>query len=233
MELDSHTDTIVCGSNCIIINFTGKECEVVTYTDAYETIKVVSIVQEATAYDNPDTGETTILILNKAIWMGETMDHTLVKPNQLRAYGMIVKDNPFAEAPIFIATEDHDFMLTLSSKGTILGLTTRTTKDKELHMCPHVTCSLAHEWYPQNVSFSKSSHTMEEEISSNIGAGMMEVGYLELIDTDSDNDSVDQIYDIGTMKSQIIGSVKVASIPSRNVSDTKATVQDVPHANTL
>ena len=65
--------------------------------------------------------------------MGETMDHTLVNPNQLRIYGMTVQDNPFAEAPIFIETEDHDFMLPFSSKGTILGVTTRTPIYKELH----------------------------------------------------------------------------------------------------
>ena len=86
------------------------------------------MVQVATAYENPETGDTTILILNKAIWIGETMDYTLVNPNQLRAYGIKVQYNPFAEAPIFIAMEDHDFMLLLSSKGTIFGVTTRTPK---------------------------------------------------------------------------------------------------------
>ena len=48
------------------------------------------MVQVATAYENPETGDTTILILNKAIWIGETMDYTGVNPNQLRAYGMTV-----------------------------------------------------------------------------------------------------------------------------------------------
>jgi hypothetical protein len=67
LELDSHADTIVCGSNCTIIHFTGKECDVSPYTDTYEAIKSVPIVQAATAYDNPETGETTILILNEAI----------------------------------------------------------------------------------------------------------------------------------------------------------------------
>ena len=37
-----------------------------------------------------------------------------------------------------------------------------------------------------------------------------------------------QIYDIGAMTSRIIGSVKVALIPSSTVSERKATVQDVP-----
>ena len=104
MGLDTDTDMIVCGSNCIIVHFTGKECDVAPYTNAYKTIKAVPIVQAATSYDNPETGDTIILILNEAIWMGETMYHTLVSPNKLFAYGMTLQDNPFAEAPIFVAT---------------------------------------------------------------------------------------------------------------------------------
>ena len=96
MDLDSHADTIVCGSNCIFIHFMGKECDVAPYTAAYNRIKVVPIVQAAIAYSYPETGETTILILNKAIWIGETMDNTLVNPNQFRAYGMTVQDNSFS-----------------------------------------------------------------------------------------------------------------------------------------
>ena len=30
------------------------------------------------------------------------MDHTLAKPNQLRAYGMTFQDKPFAEAQFYI-----------------------------------------------------------------------------------------------------------------------------------
>ena len=132
MDLYSHADTIVCGINCIAMHFMVKECNVAPYNDTCKTIKEVPIVQAAKPYDNPEIGETTILILNEAIWMVETMDHTLAKLNQLRAYGMTVQDNPFSEAPIFIVMEDHDFMLPLSSKGTILGVTTRTPTYKEL-----------------------------------------------------------------------------------------------------
>ena len=65
MDLNSHADTIVCGSICIVMHFTDKECDVAPYTDTYETIKAVSIVQAATAYENTETGETIILILNE------------------------------------------------------------------------------------------------------------------------------------------------------------------------
>ena len=146
---------------------------------------------------------------------------------------MTVQDKPLAEVPIFISTEEHDFMLPLSSKGNILGFATRTPTDKELQICPHVTCSLAHEWDPHNVCFPKSSRTVEEEISRKIGVFMMEGGSPNLTKTDSDRDSVYQIYDIGAMTGRMIDSVKVALIPPRNVSETKATVQDVPQAKTF
>ena len=127
LELDSHADTIFCYSNFIIINFTGKEWNAVAYTVAYKKIKAVPIVQAVMAYDNPDTGETNILILNEATWMGTTMDHTLVNSNKWCAYSMTVQYNPFSEAPSFIATYDHGFMIPLSSKETIPGFNTKKT----------------------------------------------------------------------------------------------------------
>ena len=145
IDLDSYADTIFCGSKCIVINFVGKEGDVAPYTNAYETIKAVSMVQSDTAYENPETGENTILILNKAICIGETMDHTLVNPNQLYAYGITFEDKTFSKAPIFIATEDHGYVLLFSSKETIPGVTTRTPTYKELHKFPHVTFLLLHE----------------------------------------------------------------------------------------
>ena len=90
MKLDFHAGMIFCGSICIVMHFTGKECDVAPYTDEYNTIKVVPLVHAATTYNNPETGDTLILILDKAIWMVKTMDHTLVNPNQLRAYGITV-----------------------------------------------------------------------------------------------------------------------------------------------
>jgi hypothetical protein len=60
--------------------FTGKVCDASPYTDEFKAIKSVPIVQASTAYENPETRETTILILNEAIWMGEQMELTLVNP---------------------------------------------------------------------------------------------------------------------------------------------------------
>ena len=62
---------------------------------------------------------------------------------------------------------------------------------------------------------------------------MMEGGSPDLTDTDTYSNLVEQIYDIGAMTSQIIGSVKVVLIPSRNASESESTVHDVPQAKTF
>ena len=59
---------------------------------------------------------------------------------------------------------------------------------------------------------------------------MTEGGPTDITNTDSDRYSMYQIYDISAITNRIIGSIKVDLIPSRNVSETKATVQDVPQA---
>ena len=92
---------------------------------------------------------------------------------------------------------------------------------------------LVHQWDPQNVRFSKNSHTVDGDISRNIGAFMAEGGSPDLTNIDSDRISVDQIYDIGFITSRMIGSFKVASIPSRDVSETKLMVQDVSQDKTF
>ena len=49
MELDSHADTIVASSNCVVLNYTCKVCDVSPYRDDYEPINDVPVVCAATA----------------------------------------------------------------------------------------------------------------------------------------------------------------------------------------
>ena len=49
-ELDSHANTIVAGSNCVILQYTGKGCNVKPYRDDYESVSNIPIVNAATAW---------------------------------------------------------------------------------------------------------------------------------------------------------------------------------------
>jgi hypothetical protein len=111
-----------------------------------------------------------IQALNAAIWMGDKMDHILVNPDQLWACGLTVKDDPFSDAPIFIAMEGHEFVLPLLSKGTLLGASTRMPPCTESQLCQHVTLLSEHKWDPQSVCFPEASRAVEEEVSRSVGA---------------------------------------------------------------
>ena len=84
------------------MNYTGKECDVYPYTDEYKAIKIVLIVQAAIEYYNSETVDTTIMILNKAIWTGKKMEHTPLNPNHILSSGINAQYKSFSNEMIFI-----------------------------------------------------------------------------------------------------------------------------------
>jgi hypothetical protein len=161
MELDSHADTVVLGNNCLVLNYTNRECDVAPYTDTYQAISNVPIVTGATAYTSPTTGDTFILVFHEALWMGPHLDHSLINPNQLRNYGLTVQDNPFSSTETHIATEDNAFILPLFTMGTTLYFDSHTPTDHELHTCQHIHFTSSTPWDPHHIQFPPPSHRVE------------------------------------------------------------------------
>ena len=62
-------------------------------------MKDVPIVTAGMAYDDPESGETFILILSQALYLGEQMKNTLLCPNLLCTNDVIVDDIPKHLAP--------------------------------------------------------------------------------------------------------------------------------------
>ena len=86
------------------------------------------------------------------------MQHTLLNPNQLRSFGMLVKDDLFAsDEPNHIESENGDAALPLHTEGTIIYLDTWTPIDKDLLQFPHITMTSPHPWNPSEVQFPKTS----------------------------------------------------------------------------
>lgn len=160
--MDSHADTIVAGHNCVILAYTGRVCDVSPYRDDYESVKDIPIMQAATAWQSQHTGQTYILVFNEALWMGDSMDHSLVNPNQLRHYGTEVQDNPMSNYPLSIQTEDKEFCMELMMEGTIIYANTHSPSEEELHSCPMIHLSSSHPWDPEKVKFPECRMTLEE-----------------------------------------------------------------------
>ena len=147
VEMDSHADTCVLGKNFIILHASGRVCDVFPFTQTYEGIEGVQIVTGATAWTCPETGETYILVVPEGLWMPDNMPHSLVNPNQLRAYGSTVQDNPFA-GPLLLSDPEEEVRIPMSMDGTNIVFSTRTPSQHELDHCRHVQLCSDHEWNP-------------------------------------------------------------------------------------
>ena len=90
----------------MVLQFTGQECDVLPYDESAPAAKNVPIAHVATAWQSPVTGETYILVLNEVIWMGNTLPHTLINPNQLRHHCVRVQDDSTSFRPLSIIFEE-------------------------------------------------------------------------------------------------------------------------------
>ena len=204
-KLDSHADTTVAGSNCTVLHFTGKECDVSPYCDDYDAITNVPIVTAATAWQSPSTGQTYILVFNEALWMGDTMDTSLVNPNQLRHFGVHVQDNPSSTSPLFIMTEDLEFSMNLSMAGTIVYTDTHTPSSHELATCPHVQLTSPMPWDPINVTFPRPTLSLDEVVDEKRRVSTINSTLNEYKSQGNDNeDPQDQfIFDLNSFQRRI------------------------------
>jgi hypothetical protein len=93
-ELNSHADTVMGGLNCVPISNPDKYVTVHSFSDERKPFEKVPIGLIVMAWDNPEMGEMIILVFNKALYFGDHLKCTLLCPNQMRAYGVVVSDTP-------------------------------------------------------------------------------------------------------------------------------------------
>ena len=165
-ELDFHADTCALGCNFAPLYFTGCACDVIPYNaGAYEPERDIPIVCGATAFTCQQSGETFILIINEGLYFGDKLEHSLLKPNQLRFSGVVVNDNPFDKAALLlISTTEID--IPLQNSGTNIFLETTTPTQRELGTCTHIHLTCDTEWNPQTVNLS---HVQSVEAEDTIG----------------------------------------------------------------
>ena len=220
IELDSHTNTIVLGSNCVVLHHTGKVCEVSPYSDDYKAIKNVPVVCGATLWTDTVDNQEYILMFNESLWMGDSLTHSLINPNQLHAFGTDVQDNPFSNERLSIKPAFHDITIPHQTLSTIIYANTRAPTNQELGQHPHIVLSSTADWDPHHVRFP--SHAMEEESRSTINAIQTLQQYCV------EPSFVGTINDPATFAERLISSVQVhdpnmdkADVPSAQTFHTK------------
>ncbi len=153
-------DTCVAGPNYLILEFTGEQCDVTPYTNDYEPIINVSVVNAATAYTDDSTGETVILRFNQVLWYGKRMTMSLINPNQMRHYGVTVSDDPTDGTRAFGISTD-DVHIPFKMDGTTVYFETRVPTQYELENCKTIQVTDDTVWDPSSVSIASVTVTSD------------------------------------------------------------------------
>jgi hypothetical protein len=125
-ECDTNADTCCLGQNFIVLNYTNRTADVYAYDKSYKPQEGVPIVAGGTAYDDPTTGTTYILVFNEALYYGIKLDHSLINPNQVRSYGIGFWDNPFDHTRGLIIDVNDELKIPMQLRGTKIQFSTRT-----------------------------------------------------------------------------------------------------------
>ena len=212
--MDSHADTCVLGPNFIILSSTGRECDVYPYTDSYDGIKGVQIVTGATSWTNQASGETFVLVVHEALWMPGSLTHSLVNPNQLRAYGTMIQDNPFG-GPMSLVDAEEVVTIPMQLNGTNVGFKTRTPSQAELDGCQHIHLSSQHDWDPSNMVVPRYDVSALDTAD----------GYSDRYD---DQEGA-EIYNVAHFSKRLIASCRVHHIPTaRKIQEVLTDVKSPP-----
>jgi hypothetical protein len=144
----------------MVLSFTGEQCDVTPYTNDYQPITNVQVVNAVTAFTDESTGVTSILHFNQVLWYGNRMKMSLLNPTQLRHFGIAVSDDPSDNTRPFGISGD-DLFIPFLMDGTTVYFETRVPTEWELENCKHVEMKDDSLWNPSQVTISNVTSTQD------------------------------------------------------------------------
>ena len=138
-ELDSHADTCCGGSNTVLLEETGRNVTVRSFTPEHDSLDGIPIGTVAGSYDSR-TGETLLLVWNECMFFGDRLPTSLINPNQVRAAGHVVDECPkqFDKGSRHGIVTSCGLEINLEMNGVISFIPMRKPTDKEISECTRV-----------------------------------------------------------------------------------------------
>ena len=133
-ELDTHADTCCAGANWSLMEYTGELCDVNPFLDSYQPIQEIPVARCCTVWTNQDDSVEYLLVGDQMLWFGTQLPHSLINPNQIRAYGLDVNDDPFDTTRDF-GIDSKQVLIPFDTTGTIVHFESRTpTQWEKTHL---------------------------------------------------------------------------------------------------
>ena len=164
VEIDNHADTCCLGSNFIPLSFSGQVCSVSPFSDSYSAMQDVPVCTGATAWTDRDSGVTHILIVHEALWFGTALPNSLLNPNQCRAFGISLCDDPTDPFRSLGMRLDNLF-IPFTMSGSTASFTTRAPTKHEIDLCNHIAIT-EDLWDPTQVHFDHVKAGTARHLSS-------------------------------------------------------------------
>ena len=146
-----------------------QTCEVAPFSDHYQPLQDVPIVTACTAYDNPLTGETLILIFHQVLWMGNTLKHSLISPNQVRSHGWSLCDDPYDPYRTLGITEpgEKQVKVPFDVQRGMVGTITRVPSWDEYNSCRHLVMTDDSPWQPDSEELDHNNNQTGDQMVIN------------------------------------------------------------------
>ncbi len=92
-ELDSHANMAVAGADCTIIAKSGNYADVTPFLEDLPMMKMVEIVGDMMAYNNPISHTTYLLVMRNTLSIS-SMGHNLIPPLLICKAGLALDEMP-------------------------------------------------------------------------------------------------------------------------------------------
>ena len=237
-ECDTNADTCCLGKNFVITGFTTQTADVYPYDKSYAPMQNVPIVTGATAYDDPVTGQTYILLFHEALYDGTKLDHSLINPSQCRHSGIPFWDNPYdADRPMGVHPNPEVF-IPLDSSGTKVQFRTRSPTQNELEQCFTIDMTSPIPWEPVDITLGKVHSTpglrAPLDIESERGEYDGDTTHHRYSEFETDDAMLHEIEpSLIHLKERLISKIQVRPQAKVTVSATETATDDVPLRRTF
>ena len=164
LGFDSWADTCCAGKHAKVLEFLdGKSVTAHGFGNHLPKTPHLPIATVAYAHDTAE-GETLILVVNNAIYMGDKMTDSLLCPNQCRLNGVEIDTRPSSLCSDTTAqsmtAEGHTFPL--QHHGPLPYIHVRHPTSEEIASCQHIELTEKCEWRPyENTSSISAMQTLD------------------------------------------------------------------------
>ena len=106
-----------------------------------------------------DDGKEYLIVGDKMLWFGTALENLLINPNQIRAYGLSINDDPFNANELGI--ESEEIFISFDTTGTVVHFEFRVPTEWETTHFPFILI-MADSWDPTTVDMSAGKRSQKD-----------------------------------------------------------------------